>query len=424
MAVPHRHLTAAGGQVPSPASLNRVVHRDLEAGRVSPDRAVVRHEREEQLTRQALGDLAPASPRQGDVAQEAALRLPRAKSMVALAVPVGEERFGGGCGVAGGSVVGADVVGAGGGRGGWAGDGGRGRGVCVLRPGPGQDRGRSDGAQRGACGLEGDVGAGAPVGGRHETGGVQRLALPGRFPQASALADATVAGALGEAGVIVIDEAQCLPLPCLEYLQSLWDHPGTRITLLLCGAGTERALARLPQLASRIGARQEVPRVAAAEVTAVATGFHPLWRTVSAEDLPSAIPARTLLVQRLRAPPRGRDTRGCAVRDQAPPGLGDDRDRAGRRDQRLLGDRRRSLRTGPSATACPGDTRNRPRAGRRLLDESADQPGQRPCSRGHCRGPVCPPRPGNGTVPATARRARATTTGPGSPSALAATAIC
>lgn len=50
----------------------------------------------------------------------------------------------------------------------------------------------------------------------------------------------------------MIDEAQRLPMPCLEYLQSLWDHPGTRITLVLCGAGTERALARLPQLASRI----------------------------------------------------------------------------------------------------------------------------------------------------------------------------
>ncbi|WP_331725245.1 ATP-binding protein (plasmid) [Streptomyces globisporus] len=111
------------------------------------------------------------------------------------------------------------------------------------------------------------------------------LALPGRFPHTSALADAAVSGALGEARVIVIDEAQRLPVPCLEYLQSLWDHPGTRVTLVLCGAGTERALARLPQLASRIGAWQEVPRLAATEVTAVVTVFHPLWRTVSAEDL-------------------------------------------------------------------------------------------------------------------------------------------
>ncbi|MEU0002366.1 ATP-binding protein [Streptomyces microflavus] len=129
-----------------------------------------------------------------------------------------------------------------------------------------------------------------PVPVRPSVAGMRRavfdaLALPGRFPHTSALADATVAGALGEARVLVIDEAQRLPVPCLEYLQSLWDHPGTRITLVLCGAGTERALARLPQLASRIGAWQEVPRLAAAEVTTVVSGFHPLWRTVSAEDL-------------------------------------------------------------------------------------------------------------------------------------------
>ncbi|MET9154399.1 hypothetical protein ABZX82_24480 [Streptomyces griseoflavus] len=47
----HRHLKAAGGEVPSLASLHRVVRRDLEAGRVLPDRAVVRRERDEQQTR-------------------------------------------------------------------------------------------------------------------------------------------------------------------------------------------------------------------------------------------------------------------------------------------------------------------------------------------------------------------------------------
>lgn len=71
----------------------------------------------------------------------------------------------------------------------------------------------------------------------------------------------------------MVDEAR--PVPCLEYLQNLWGHPGTRITLVLCGAGSERALSRLPQLASRIGAWQEVPRLAAAEVAAVVTDFHP-----------------------------------------------------------------------------------------------------------------------------------------------------
>ncbi|WP_459739895.1 hypothetical protein [Streptomyces sp. E-15] len=44
----HRHLKAAGGEVPSLASLHRVVRRDLQGGRVLPDRAVVRRERNEQ----------------------------------------------------------------------------------------------------------------------------------------------------------------------------------------------------------------------------------------------------------------------------------------------------------------------------------------------------------------------------------------
>ncbi|AOT57233.1 hypothetical protein A4G23_00019 [Streptomyces rubrolavendulae] len=111
------------------------------------------------------------------------------------------------------------------------------------------------------------------------------LGLPGRFPHTSALADAAVARALAEARVLVVDEAQRLPAPCLEYFQSLWDHPSTRITLVLCGAGSERALARLPQLASRVVAWQEVPCLTGAEVASVVTGFHPLWRTVPAPEL-------------------------------------------------------------------------------------------------------------------------------------------
>jgi type II secretory pathway predicted ATPase ExeA len=63
------------------------------------------------------------------------------------------------------------------------------------------------------------------------------LELSGRFPHTSARVDAAVVGALGEARVRVVDEVQRLPVPCLEYLQSLWDDPSTRITLVLCGVG-------------------------------------------------------------------------------------------------------------------------------------------------------------------------------------------
>jgi hypothetical protein len=76
VSVLHRHLKDAGGEVPSLASLYRVVRRDLEAGRVLPDRVVVRREREEQRTQQALADLALVGTREGGAAKAAARRPP------------------------------------------------------------------------------------------------------------------------------------------------------------------------------------------------------------------------------------------------------------------------------------------------------------------------------------------------------------
>ncbi|MDX3527749.1 AAA family ATPase [Streptomyces sp. ID05-39B] len=285
VSVLHRHLKDAGGEVPSLASLYRVVRRDVEAGRVLPDRAVVRREREEQHTRQALADLALAGPREGGAAK-AAVRGPRPVPASAV-LPSGEG------GAVAGVVLpaGARLVGT--------------SSVRAVAEAVGQAM-----AAEGAVCVFGDPGRGktvavrmalhevppgwkvtwVPVPVRPSVAGMRRavfdaLALPGRFPHTSARADAVVAGALGEARVLVVDEAQRLSVPCLEYLQSLWDHPGTRITLVLCGAGSERALSRLPQLASRVGGWQEVPRLAVTEVAAVVTGFHPLWRTVPAADL-------------------------------------------------------------------------------------------------------------------------------------------
>ncbi|MFJ8469603.1 AAA family ATPase [Streptomyces swartbergensis] len=282
VAVLHRHLKEGGGEVPSLASLYRVVRRDLEAGRVLPDRAVARREREEQRTRQALADLALAGARESGAAKAAAAGTPRLVPRAAGGLSAGDSGA-----VAGVAVpAGAQLV--------------RTSSVRAVAEAVGQAM-----AVQGAVCVFGDPGRGktaavrmalhevpagwkvtwVPV--RPSVAGMRRavfdaLGLPGRFPHTSALADAAVAEALGEARVLVVDEAQRLPKPCLEYLQSLWDHPGTRITLVLSGAGSERALSRLPQLASRIGAWQEVPRLTGAEV---ATGFHPLWRTVPAPDL-------------------------------------------------------------------------------------------------------------------------------------------
>lgn len=283
----HRHLMEAGGEVPSLGSLHRVVRRELEAGRVLPDRAVVRREREEQRTRLALADLALAGPREGGAVKTSAPPPPHLVPEATGGLPVGES--GALAGVA--LPAGARLV--------------RTSSVRAVAEAVGQAM-----AAEGAVCAFGDPGRGktaavrmalgevppgwkvtwVPVPVRPSVAGLRRavfdaLALAGRFPHTSARADAAVAEALGEARVLVIDEAQRLTVPCLEYLQSLWDHSGTRITLVLCGAGSERALSRLPQLASRVGAWQEVPRLAAAEVATVVAGFHPLWRTVPAPDL-------------------------------------------------------------------------------------------------------------------------------------------
>ncbi|MFB6980321.1 AAA family ATPase [Streptomyces scopuliridis] len=278
--------------MPSLAPLYRVVHRDLEAGRVLPDRAVVQREREEQQTRKALADLALAGPPmsepcEGGAAKVAARQPPHPVPAAVAGVPSGE----------GGAVEGVALPAAA-------------RLVRTLSVRAVAEAVGQAMAAEGAVCVFGDPGRGktvavrmalhavppgwkvtwVPVPVRPSVPGMRwavfdALALSGSFPHTSALADAAVAGALGEARVLVVDEARRLPVPCLEYLQSLWDHPDTRITLVLCGAGSERALARLPQLASRIGAWQEVPRLAGAEAADVMTGFHPLWRTVPAPDL-------------------------------------------------------------------------------------------------------------------------------------------
>ncbi|MGQ4416030.1 hypothetical protein ACN6LA_001564 [Streptomyces sp. SAS_269] len=54
------------------------------------DRAVVRREREEQHTRQALSELALAGPREGDAAKVAARRPPHPAPTAVMGLPVGE----------------------------------------------------------------------------------------------------------------------------------------------------------------------------------------------------------------------------------------------------------------------------------------------------------------------------------------------
>ncbi|WP_318275738.1 hypothetical protein [Streptomyces pharetrae] len=141
----HRHLKAAGGEVPSLASLHRVVRRDLQASRDLPDRAGVRQERDERQTRQALADLALAGPREGGAAKTSAPPPPRLVPEATSGLPVGESGALAGVALpAGARLVRtssvravAEAVGQA-----MATQGA----VCVRRSGPRQDRHRADDA--------------------------------------------------------------------------------------------------------------------------------------------------------------------------------------------------------------------------------------------------------------------------------------
>ncbi|WP_406300419.1 ATP-binding protein (plasmid) [Embleya sp. NBC_00888] len=73
-------------------------------------------------------------------------------------------------------------------------------------------------------------------------------------------ADRVLVDALKEPGVLIVDDVQRIAAPELDYLRLLADAPTTRTSLVLCGAGAERTIARAPALASRVLTWQQVPR--------------------------------------------------------------------------------------------------------------------------------------------------------------------
>lgn len=108
------------------------------------------------------------------------------------------------------------------------------------------------------------------------------LELGRRLPRGAGEADLTLVNALRQPRVLVLDEAQRLPGPALEFLRGLWDHPDTDTALVLAGAGSER---RVPALASRVLTWELVPRLSQREVATVMAAFHSLWEDVTADDV-------------------------------------------------------------------------------------------------------------------------------------------
>lgn len=111
------------------------------------------------------------------------------------------------------------------------------------------------------------------------------LELGRGLPRGAGEADLMLVNALRQPRVLVLDEAQRLPGPVLEFLRGLWDHPDTDTALVLAGAGSERALRRVPALASRVLTWELVPRLRPREVATVMAAFHPLWEDVTEDDV-------------------------------------------------------------------------------------------------------------------------------------------
>ncbi|WP_314411524.1 hypothetical protein [Streptomyces sp. DSM 40484] len=201
----HRHMKAVDGEVPSLASLHRVVRRDLQAGRVLADRAVMRRERVEQQTRQALANLTLAGPQGGGAVKTSAP--PRLGSEATSGLPVGESGALAGVALpAGAQLVGTSSVRA---VGEAVGQAMASQGAVCVFGDAGRGKTRPCGWRLTTCLRAGGC-RGWPVPVRPSVAGMRRavfdaLALLGRFPHTSALADAAIAGALSQAQVLVVD---------------------------------------------------------------------------------------------------------------------------------------------------------------------------------------------------------------------------
>ncbi|WP_159041935.1 ATP-binding protein [Streptomyces aureus] len=114
----------------------------------------------------------------------------------------------------------------------------------------------------------------------------EALGLPsGSLTHRAGPADQALAEVLAEPGVLFLDDAQRLSPPVLDYLRQLWDLPGCAAALVLCGAGSERALARAAAMRSRVLTWHQVSRLDTQDVPRTLGLFHPVWEDADPADL-------------------------------------------------------------------------------------------------------------------------------------------
>ncbi|MDX5571009.1 ATP-binding protein [Streptomyces sp. ID05-04B] len=114
----------------------------------------------------------------------------------------------------------------------------------------------------------------------------EALGLPaGALTHRAGPAGQALVRALAEPGVLVVDDAQRLTPPLLDYLRQLWDAPGCAAALVLCGAGSERAVARASALRSRVLTWHQVGRLEPSQLLQTLSLFHPVWAQADPDEV-------------------------------------------------------------------------------------------------------------------------------------------
>lgn len=98
-------------------------------------------------------------------------------------------------------------------------------------------------------------------------------------------ADRALGEALRQPGVLLLDDAQRLFPPLLDYLRLLWDEPGTAAALVLSGAGVERVIARAPALRSRVLTWHQVSDLDPERLVETLAMFHDVWEGADPADV-------------------------------------------------------------------------------------------------------------------------------------------
>lgn len=114
------------------------------------------------------------------------------------------------------------------------------------------------------------------------------LALKVRYANRRNATDRALAVALHRPHVLVCDDIQRLSPSGLEYLWYLAADPGAPTTLILAGTGSTEALRRIPELASRLLACQNIPPLTPAQAQCALPAFHPLWTKVAPQQITRA----------------------------------------------------------------------------------------------------------------------------------------